>query len=316
MRKIYVDKNDDLQRLDRFLRKYLPGAEKSYLQKMIRKKRIKLNGKRTDPNEIIKTGDKIDIYIYEEELLKFEKNKDKKRSNIKLNIIYEDKNIAIIDKPIGLLSHAANKNDYGKNVADAFEAYLIDKGEYVPRLEKSFKPALANRLDFNTAGLIIALKNHNSAMAINSALKERKIDKYYLAFCKGDFTKKRIIDMRLEKQGKRMKISRDGKESLTLVNPIKNFKHESLVEIKLMTGRYHQIRAHMAYIGHPLLGDRRYGNQNSSGFKHQLLLAYKLVFKKIEELEYLNGLEVESEQTENFIEEFEQIDSERGRNGR
>ncbi len=304
MRKITVGENDNEQRLDRFLSKYLPGAEKSYLQKMVRKKRIKLNGKKASSDAIIKTGDYINFYIYEEELEKFEQSKKIKTSKINLQIIYRDGNIAVIDKPVGILSHAAKKADYGNNIADAFESLLIETGEYVTRLENSFKPAIANRLDFNTAGLIIGLKNHAAAMTINEALKNRKIDKYYLAFCKGRIEKSISIDKNLDKQGKNMRVSDEGKHALTLVKPLKIYDDASLVEVKLMTGRYHQIRAHMASIGHPLIGDRRYGRPEAN-FGHQLLLAYKLKFKLIEGLEYLNNLQVKSKQEENFIRAYE-----------
>ncbi len=306
MREITVGANDNEQRLDRFLSKYLPGAEKSYLQKMVRKKRIKLNGRKAYSDTVIKTGDTINFYIYEEELEKFEKSKKIKKSNVNLKIVYQDKNIAIIDKPAGILSHAAKKSDYGNNIADAFESLLIEEGEYIPRLEKSFKPALANRLDFNTAGLMIGLKNHAAAMAVNEALKHRKIEKYYLAFCQGRLEDSLSINKNLNKQGKNMRVSKDGKYALTLVKPIKLYEDSSLVEVKLMTGRYHQIRAHMASVGHPLIGDKRYG-KNDGNFNHQLLLAYKLKFKMIEGFEYLNNLQVESEQKDRFVKAYESL---------
>lgn len=305
MREITIGENDSGQRLDRFLDKYLPKASSSFLQKMIRTKKIKCNKKRAKPSQMIKEGDRIQFYLYEEVLRPLEEDKKIPKSKISLSIVYEDDDIAVIDKPAGLLSHAATARDYGHNVVDAFVDLMIAKDEYQPRQEHSFKPALANRLDYNTAGLLIGLKNHRAAMAINQALASGKIQKYYLCYCAGKLDGEKTIDSELEKSGKTMKLSKNGKRAITRVSPIYVSKDFSYAEILLVTGRYHQIRAHMASIGHPLLGDKRYGKgEEFSGktgpFKGQLLLSSKLHFLEVEGFPQLEDLTVESLQIQKF----------------
>lgn len=317
MREITIGPNDGDQRLDRFLSKYLPKASSSFLQKQIRKKKIKINRKRAQPDQNLNVGDLIQFYLYEEVLQPLEEEDRPARSRIKLSILYEDEDICIIDKPAGLLSHAAKKRDYGNNMVDALEAYLIDKGDYVPRLEHSFRPALANRLDFNTEGLVIGLKSHQAALAVNQALQEGKIDKYYLAYCHGRLEGNFAIDKSLVKSGQTMKISKDGQTAVTEIEVLESQSDWSYIRLCLKTGRYHQIRAHLASIGHPLIGDRRYGPAGGSHFDHQLLLSSALVFHEIEGLESLSGLKIYSRKREKFDrlrEEVEQsFQKERGK---
>lgn len=289
MREIEIGPNDEGQRLDRFLSKYLPKASPSFLQKQIRKKKIKVNKKRAQPEQCLDLGDHIQFYLYEEVLRPLEEGPRSARSKIHLSIIFENKDICVIDKPAGLLSHAASKKDYGNNVVDALEAYLIDKGDYLPRLEHSFRPALANRLDFNTAGLLIGLKSHQAALAINRGLQEGQIDKYYRAYCHGYLEGSFVINRSLDKVGQTMEVSPGGQEAVTEVEVLESHPAWSYVRICLRTGRYHQIRAHLASIGHPLVGDRRYGKKNDPLFSHQLLLSSGLVFHRIEGMEELEG---------------------------
>lgn len=300
MREIEIGPNDGGQRLDRFLSKYLPKASPSFLQKQVRKKKIKVNKQRARAEQIIAVGDRIQFYLYEEVLQPLEEEARPRRSRISLSILYEDDHICIIDKPAGLLSHAASKKDYGNNLVDALEAYLIDKGDYIPRLEHSFRPALANRLDFNTAGLVIGLKSHRGALAINRALSEGRIDKYYRAYCHGFMEGHFTIDRPLEKQGQTMELSQKGQEAITEVEVLEGHPDWSYIQVRLRTGRYHQIRAHLASIGHPLVGDRRYGKKGDGSFPHQLLLSFGLVFHEIEGMDELEGLKVFSNQRAEF----------------
>lgn len=307
MREIIIEKNDSGQRLDRFLNKYLPKATGSFLQKMIRTKKIKCNKKRAKENQILMTGDRIQIYLYEEILLPLEKEPQLRKSKIPLSIVYEDEDIAVIDKAPGVLTHAATPRDYGKNIVDAFVDLLISRGTYKPQGEQSFRPALANRLDYDTGGLLIGLKNHQSAMKINQALTAGSIEKYYLCYCEGRIDDDLVIDASLEKTGKRMKVSAVGKKAITRVHPLYWGKDYTYAQLMLETGRYHQIRAHMASIGHPLIGDERYGRGRGSlgktgTFRGQLLLSYALFFKEIEDLPQLKDLWVESFQKKTFEE--------------
>ncbi len=307
MREITIGPNDGQQRLDRFLAKYLPKASGSYLQKMIRQKKIKRNHKRTAPDVLIQAGDLLSFYIYEEVLEELEEDLPPAPSRVKLSILYEDDQICIIDKPPGLLSHAASARDYGHNVADALTHHLIEEGAYHPRQEHSFTPALANRLDFNTGGLLIGLKTHAAALSINRALQEGRIIKYYRAYCHGAYEGPERIEQRLKKEGQTMICHREGQEAITELKALVVRPRWSYLRIKLLTGRYHQIRAHLAGVGHPLVGDHRYGG-GGEGFSHQLLLSSGLVFGPIEGLPELEGMEIHSHQLPSFDQLQAQVD--------
>ena len=296
MREITVGKNDTNQRMDRFLNKYLPKAPKSLIQKYIRQKKIKLNKKRTKPEDIISEGDKIQFYIYEEVLSKYEEDKKSLILENNLDIIYEDKNIILMNKPAGKLSHAASNEDYGKNLVDEMISYLIQKEDYVPRIEKSFIPAISNRLDRNTSGIIIGCKNKYSLNNMNKAVASGHVEKYYLTIAKGNLKDKKV-EVNLERINNRTVVTKEGKES---VSDFKNLKYEkgfSLVEVNLITGRTHQIRSHLKSIRHPIIGDGKYGDfetnrtfRNKYGVNRQLLHAYKIILNGFDgELSYLNG---------------------------
>lgn len=309
MREINIDKNDSNQRLDRFLNKYLPKASKSLINKYIRTKKIKINKKRANVNDILKENDKIQIYIYEEVLSEYEDNRVYTSLDYNLDIVYEDKNIAIINKPSGVLSHAAVKEDYGDNIVDNFIKYLIKTKQYNPRLEQSFVPALSNRLDRNTSGLLIGCKNKECLLEINNAIKSREIEKYYITICKG-LLKDTIIKSNIEKKSENeMRISKDGgKESRTEIKLLDFKNNYSIVEINLITGRTHQIRVHLQSIDHPIIGDNKYGDSKINqhfrkefNLKNQLLHAYKLKFKGLSKsLEYLNNREFYAKLPKNF----------------
>lgn len=294
MRFLTVGANDSDQRLDRFLLKYLPKASQSYLQKMIRIKKIKVNKKRAESSQELHENDEVEIYIYDEELDRFKKDEYKK-STVRLNIVFENTDFAVIDKPKGILSHAAKPADYGKNIVDAFETRLIATGEYVPRMEQGFRPAIVNRLDFNTEGLIIGAKNHKAMVALNSAIAEGNVEKYYRAVCYGKIDNEIVIDKSIQINGK-------DKNAVTIVKPIFCGNDFTYVDIKLITGRFHQIRSHLSSIGHPLIGDTQYGNgKNRKDFiNSQMLIAYKLKFKNIPNYSEWEGMEFKSDRIEKF----------------
>lgn len=284
MRFLKIGENDDQQRLDRYLGKILPNAPRSMLHKMIRTKKIKVNRKTARAEQVLSQGDEVEIYLYEEVLHPFEKKHIAKSSRLSLSYVYEDENIALIDKEAGVLVHAASAKDYGNNIVDAFVDELIARGEYVPRREMSFRPSLANRLDYNTAGLVIGLKNHHASLTIHEALRSGRIKKIYRAYCFGEVAEPVTIRFRLKKQNQTMQVTNgdQGVEAITHVRPLCHTKDWSYLEVELETGRFHQIRAHLNAIGHPLIGDRRYGRHcNLPGISHQLLLSYALSFGEV-----------------------------------
>lgn len=293
MKKIIIDINDSEQSLIKFLNKYLNKAPNSLLYKWIRTKKIKVNKKRSEPSLILNKGDVINFYIYDEELEKWQESTKNFKSKIDIDIVYENDDIIVFDKPQNVLVHAASKEDYGKNVVDFMIDTLIARKEYIPRLEKTFRPALINRIDRNTMGLVVGAKNRNALLKLNE--QKDLIHKYYLAIVEGKIDKKIKIENKLVKDDNNfVKVDDEGKESITIINPIKYNDKYSLVEIELITGRTHQIRASLKDIGHPIIGDRRYGNLKSNLYKDQQLVAYKIEFNKKINLESIKGLVIES----------------------
>ncbi len=293
MKKIIIDINDSEQSLIKFLNKYLNKAPNSLLYKWIRTKKIKVNKKRSEPSLILHKGDVINFYIYDEELEKWQENTKNIKSKIDIDIVYENDDIIVFDKPQNVLVHAASKEDYGKNVVDFMIDTLIARKEYIPRLEKTFRPALINRIDRNTMGLVVGAKNRNALLKLNE--QKDLINKYYLAIVEGKIDEKIKIENKLVKDANNfVKVDDEGKESITIINPIKFNDKYSLVEIELITGRTHQIRASLKDIGHPIIGDRRYGRLNSNLYKDQQLVAYKIEFNKKINLDSVKGLVIES----------------------
>lgn len=306
LREITVNKNEDDQRLDRFLKKYLDDAPSSFIYKMIRKKNIKLNGKRAKPEDPIYEGDLIQLYLAEDTIEKFQREKEEIRSNIIPRIIYEDENIILINKEVGLLSHGAS-GDFEENMVDSMISYLIQKEEYVPRIEKTFTPSICNRLDRNTSGIIIGAKNYEALKDINRAIRKGSIRRFYKTIVKGEVWEEFTDTAHLYKDEDKNLVSikrfdtEGSKEIRTHVNPLAVRDGYSLLEIELLTGRTHQIRGHLGSLGYPVIGDRKYGDEyvnnrfsDEYDLNNQWLHGYKVQFNGLEELEYLNGKEFTS----------------------
>ncbi len=302
MKEIRIDKNESDQRMDRFLKKYLANATQGFIYKMLRKKNIKLNGNKANPESIIMEGDSIQLYLSDETIEKFKAVKGEIKSKLIPNIIYEDDNIILINKPMGILSHGAGGDEFEDNIVDSMVSYLIEKGDYVPRLEKTFTPSICNRLDRNTSGIIIGAKNYQSLKIVNEAIKNTFVRKFYITIVKGTITKDFKAEAFLSKDEDRnmVEVSRDDAEGLkrieTHVRVLKSGKEYSLLEIELITGRTHQIRGHLSSLGYPVIGDRKYGSPAiNKKFKleydleNQWLHGYKIEFNGLtEHLEYLN----------------------------
>ena len=302
MKELTVGKNDAGQRLDRFVGKAVPLLPESLLQKYIRLKRIKLNGKGSKRDTRLNEGDVLSLYINDEFFEKpTERNSYLKVGAPRLDIVYEDENILLADKKPGVLCHSAGEWDYNTLIAN-IQAYAYQKGEWRPREENAFAPALCNRIDRNTGGIVIAAKNAEALRIINEKIKEREIEKYYLCVVRGrpkpaegqlrgyifkDAAKNRVYV--------RWKPEPGAKEALTYYRTLASQGGLSLVECRLGTGRTHQIRAQMAAAGTPLLGDGKYGSDRENkklGEDGQLLCSYRLEFAFKTDagaLNYLNG---------------------------
>jgi len=299
MREMTVSKNDAGQRLDRFLAKAVPLLPGTLAQKYIRTKRIKVDGKRTERNYRLVEGDTVQLYIGDA----FFETKEAEGlyrtiTEPNLSICYEDDLILIADKPPGLLCHSGTAP--GEiTLADLVKAYLYQSGVWNPAQEQSFAPALCNRLDRNTGGLVLAAKTAAALQMLNEKIREREIDKYYLLAVHGrpepDMGR---IEGYLVKDSAQNRVhiacaaDSNAKDAVTVYRTLETRGDLSLVECKLETGRTHQIRAQMAALGTPLLGDRKYGG--GAGEPYQALWAYRIRFHFCSDagvLTYLNGTE-------------------------
>ncbi len=305
MTEVIVGKNDAGQRADRFLSKAYPNLKSSLVNKLMRKKRIKLNGAKTEPNVILKEGDVFRFYLSEELLSKkpIVRENDFREIPPEVEVIYEDENILLADKPAGLVVHEDNDNT-ADTLINRILSYLYQKGEYVPEDENSFTPALVNRIDRNTEGIVIAAKNAESLRILNQKLRDRELTKLYLCAVVGTPKPPQgVLCAYLKKLPDENRVIISDKPQagyLTIKTAYRTLKSRgelSLVEVDLLTGRTHQIRAHFAHIGHALLGDGKYGDNAVNkrfGAKTQALCSYKLIFRfttPAGQLQYLNGRE-------------------------
>ena len=317
MKEFIIQHNDSAQRLDRFVGKAVPLLPESLLQKYIRLKRIKVNGKGSRRDFRLSEGDRVQLYIVDAFFeAPREENSYLKVSTPRLNIVYEDENILLADKKPGVLCHSAGKWDYNTLVAN-LQAYCYQKGEWRPGEENSFAPALCNRIDRNTGGIVIAAKNAEALRIVNEKIRDREIEKRYLCAVHG---RPKPPEGRLEnyifKDAKknqvyvREKPEPGARTAVTDYRVLKSANGLSLVECTLHTGRTHQIRAQMAHAGWPLLGDGKYGSERKNRAyretEGQALYSYALRFvfpTDAGALNYLRGREFRVERVD-FAEEY------------
>ena len=303
-----VKKEEEGQTLEKYVKKVLKDVPLSFIYKLFRKRDVRINNRPKDRKEKVSEGDVIAIYISDKQLEEFSSTEKEVRPSDELipYIVYEDDNILIINKPRGLLVQKDKVNV--KALDDMVLSYLAYKGEY-DKNNKAFTPGPCHRLDRNTQGIVIFGKNIATLQYLMGIMQDKsKIEKHYLALVKGNILEKGKVDVPLKKESNKslVKVSsiRDGgKAAITLYEPIKNYKDCSLLSLTLLTGRTHQIRVHMAYIGHPVIGDNKYGDfalnkefENKYHFTNQFLVANYVKFENLEyPLEYLNGKKFEVE---------------------
>lgn len=306
MQELIVSKNDAGQRLDKLLAKYLNKAPKSFYYKMLRKKNITLNGKKADGSEKLVVDDVVKFFLSDETIASFKDEVKVQKVNHNLSVLYEDDNVLIVNKPVGLLSQKAEKQDVSLN--EHIISYLLDNGSLTNVELEHFKPGICNRLDRNTSGIVVAGKSLIGLQTMSGIFHDRSIHKYYRCIVVGKMTKREKISGYLYKDESSNKVTvvkenevdiKKSKNTIidlsqydrieTEYEPILGNDDFTLLEVKLITGKTHQIRAHLASISHPLIGDFKYGTdainrqiKQKYGLKHQLLHAYRIEFPELE----------------------------------
>lgn len=304
MREVTIGAKESGQRFSKFLEKYFKEAQTSFLYKMLRKKNIKLNDKKATGSEMLQTGDKVTVYFSDETFEKF-RGETKKviYPVIDLDIVYEDEDVLIVNKPAGMLSQKAKPQDV--TLVEYILGYLQKKGEWSPK--DNLKPGICNRLDRNTSGLVIAGKSLRGLQKMSELLKDRTMDKYYLTIVEGVMKEPSVVRGYLKKdeQTNRVQIfSEDGEDRVwieTGYEPLRTNGTVTLLKVKLVTGKTHQIRGHLASLGHPLLGDVKYGAAKRADTKHYFLHAKTLCFpENMGELKNLSGRVVTAKEPDYF----------------
>ena len=291
MQQIIIEKNQSGQRFDKFLFKYFKDATSGFIYKMLRKKNITLNNKKSDGKEKLKENDIVKIFMADETIEKFRGLfQIELPEPINLDIVYEDENVIFINKKTGMLSQKSKENDVSLN--EYVISYLVNEGKLSIEDLKTFKPSVCNRLDRNTSGLIVAGKSLQGLQDMSKMFKERTLHKYYLAVVVGTINEPMKITGYLKKNNKTNKVTitnkTDGEYIETYYEPVKVLDDVTLLKVQLITGKTHQIRAHLSSINHPIIGDYKYGKKEINdiykkkyGIENQMLHSYQLTFETI-----------------------------------
>ena len=309
MREIVIEKNEAGQRLDKFLAKYMNEAAKSFFYKMMRKKNITLNGKKCEGNEKLAEGDVVKLFLAKDTIEKFSSVQVQEVKKVDLDILYEDDEIILVNKPAGMLSQKAKETD--ESLVEYLIDYLLGSGKLTESGLRAFRPSVCNRLDRNTSGIVAAGKSLAGLQMLSGVFKDRSIHKYYQCLVSGEIRDVKTVDGWLLKDEKKNQVrilteaeakrfgGRGGDEEpkriRTKYEPIATDGRFTLLKVTLLTGRSHQIRAHLASLGHPIVGDFKYGgvskvNPSGRTVKYQLLHSYRLEFPKLAEpFVYLSG---------------------------
>ena len=308
MRQIEIRENEAGQRIDKFLHKFMPLAPSSFFYKMLRKKNITLNGRKAEGKEKLVKGDQVTFFLSEETISGFQNEKistaeyQKAYKTLRgITVVYEDPGILILNKPANVLSQKAKENDVSAN--EWLIGYLLTANQIITEQLATFKPSICNRLDRNTQGLLIGSKSLAASQAMTELIRLRQVRKFYRLFVKGRIDKEELLEGYLIKEEEKNRVRlvakacEDASYIKTRYYPLKHFTDRTLVEVELITGKTHQIRIHMASIGHPILGDFKYGDRvwnekykSEYRIESQLLYACRLEFGELEEpLRQLSG---------------------------
>ncbi len=297
-----IEKNEAGQRLDKFLAKYMNEASKSFFYKMMRKKNITLNGKKCEGNEKLAEGDVVKLFLAEDTIEKFSSVQVQEVKKVDLDILYEDDEIILVNKPAGMLSQKAKETD--ESLVEYLIDYLLGSGKLTESGLRAFRPSVCNRLDRNTSGIVAAGKSLAGLQMLSGVFKDRSIHKYYQCLVSGEIRDVKTVDGWLLKDEKKNQVriltdveakrfegkggDEEPKRIRTKYEPIATDGRFTLLKVTLLTGRSHQIRAHLASLGHPIVGDFKYGgvskvNPSGRTVKYQLLHSYRLEFPKLAE---------------------------------
>lgn len=319
MKTIVIHQNESGQRLDKLLSKYLNLAGKGFLYKMMRKKNITLNGKRCDGSERLAEGDEIRLFLSDETIDKFSQPKLQKVKKIKLDIVYEDADILLVNKPAGMLSQKAKESD--ESLVEYLIDYVLESGQLTREQLRSFRPSVCNRLDRNTSGLVAAGKTLAGLQMLSELFRARTLHKDYLCVVSGNISAARKIQGFLCKDTAANQVRiyseevADSQPILTEYTPLEQGEWGTLLRVRLITGRTHQIRAHLASIGHPILGDPKYGDPKKNqqvrkqfGIKSQMLHSWKMEFPKLSgSFSYLSGRVFQAPPPKEFSRIFSEV---------